>query len=208
MQYIGTKYNSLTITSEPYIRRDRTETRSWVKAICHCGIEKEYRLRQIVNGLAKSCGCRRAEAMRANFTKHGKSKHPIYKAWWGMKDRCYAKNNHHYKNWGARGIVMCDEWLNNFQAFYDWAIANNWNKGLELDRIDNDGNYEPSNCRWVTTKVNTRNRGSNKLDMEQALTIRKLFSTRAFTKQELANIYMVSYSTVQGIVQNQIWANQ
>ena len=76
----------------------------------------------------------------------------IYETWQDMKRRCYNKQNARYDSYGGRGITVCDEWLNNFQSFYDWAISNGYSDDLTIDRIDNDGNYEPSNCRWSTAK--------------------------------------------------------
>lgn len=83
----------------------------------------------------------------------------IYTAWKNIKMRCYDPKIPGYKNYGARGIKMCDEWFNNFEAFYEWSLANGCEPGLTIDRIDNDGNYEPDNCRWVTQTVNANNRG-------------------------------------------------
>ena len=75
-----------------------------------------------------------------------------------MKARCLNPNSHKYHAYGGRGITICDEWANNFQAFYDWAMANGYREDLTIDRRDNDGNYEPSNCRWVTNEAQCNNR--------------------------------------------------
>jgi hypothetical protein len=89
---------------------------------------------------------------------HGLHDHPLYARWKGMKVRCYNKNAIQYCDWGGRGIIICDEWKNNFKTFYDWAITSGYKKELHLDRINNDGNYEPTNCRFVTQAQNNKNK--------------------------------------------------
>lgn len=89
---------------------------------------------------------------------HGLSKHPLYSVWEYMKARCYNKNTIRYNNYGGRGIRICDEWRNIPKAFIEWGLSNGWQKGLQIDRIDNDGNYEPSNCRFVTNRKNNLNK--------------------------------------------------
>lgn len=93
--------------------------------------------------------------------KHGKKGTRIYNIWIRMKVRCYNKNYDRYKDHGGRGIVMCDEWKHDFMTFYNWAMDNGYKEGLTIDRIDNDGNYEPNNCRWSTPKQQCNNRRTN-----------------------------------------------
>ena len=90
----------------------------------------------------------------------------LYHRWKGMKRRCYNKNFKQYKDYGGRGISVCEEWLYSFRNFYDWAMSHGFSEELEIDRIDNDGNYEPDNCRWVTHKVNANNRKRKYVDSE------------------------------------------
>jgi hypothetical protein len=93
---------------------------------------------------------------------HGLTKHPLYRVWRSIINRCYDKKTPAYPDYGGRGIKMCDEWRANFKSFYDWAMNNGWIKGLQFDRFpDNNGDYEPSNCRITTPKQNYRNRRSS-----------------------------------------------
>ena len=99
-----------------------------------------------------------AEQSQTGNYKHGLRNTRLYRIWAGMKNRCYNQNDSHYSRWGAKGIVVCDEWKNDFQAFYDWAICHGYSDELTRDRIDNDGNYSPDNCRWATVKEQNCNK--------------------------------------------------
>lgn len=92
---------------------------------------------------------------------HGYSKSKLYKILNGMKNRCYNKNAYNYSYYGGRGITICDDWLNDFMTFYDWAINSGYKEGLSIDRIDVNGNYEPNNCRWKTSKQQCNNKRNN-----------------------------------------------
>lgn len=88
---------------------------------------------------------------------HGLCKHPLYSKWCGMKGRCYQKNHTKYKNYGGRGITVCEEWKNDFLAFYNWSLANGWEEGLTIERNDVNGHYEPENCSWIPMSDQSKN---------------------------------------------------
>ena len=93
---------------------------------------------------------------------HGLRRTRLYGIWNGILQRCFNPNRQKYKNYGGRGITVCDEWRNSFKAFYDWAMANGYRDDLTIDRIDVNGNYEPSNCRWVDAKLQAYNKTTSK----------------------------------------------
>lgn len=123
--------------------------------MCDCGNIKNINKYHLIYGMTKSCGCL--------VNKHGESYTKLYDVFSAMKQRCYNKNNKSYVNYGKRGIAVCDEWLHDNSLFFEWAMNNGYKEGLQIDRIDVNGNYEPSNCRWVDNKVNCNNRRNNVL---------------------------------------------
>ena len=125
---------------------------------CDCGAEAMVRANSLKHGRTKSCGCLRRDSNNTKKTTHGLSKTRIYNTWHAMKGRCKLESNANYPRYGGRGISVCKEWNDSFDEFYKWAMANGYQDGLSLDRIDNNGNYCPSNCRWVTRDVQNNNR--------------------------------------------------
>lgn len=127
--------------------------------LCECGNETTMRSDSLRSGDVKSCGCYKIE----KATTHGLRKTKLYRLWAGIKNRCYNKNEPTYKNYGGRGIKVCSDWFSDARAFCEWARANGWKPGLTIDRVDNDGDYTPSNCRFVTHAINSRNTRSTRI---------------------------------------------
>lgn len=125
---------------------------------CECGNEIIVTTIDLRRGHTKSCGCLRKEIVGATHRTHGKRHTRLHSIWATMKERCDLKKRRDYKYYGGRGITVCDEWRNDFQAFYDWAMANGYLDDLTIDRIDVNGNYEPSNCRWITIQEQQKNK--------------------------------------------------
>lgn len=128
---------------------------------CDCGKETVVFTGHLKDGHTTSCGCHlnHIRANRQCHFKHGLRNHRIYRIWIGMKKRCYDRSDPKYYRYGGRGITICDDWLNNPKVFYDWAMRNGYKDDLTIDRINNDGNYEPNNCRWTTNLIQSHNRG-------------------------------------------------
>lgn len=141
-----------------------------------------------------------------NYHKHDMSHTKLYRCvWTGVKQRCLNSKTKDYERYGGRGITICDEWKKDFVTFYNWAMNNGYKEGLEIDRIDNDGNYEPKNCRFVTPTVNIRKQSQTKLAFSEVMDIRNAYSLGCFQQKEIANAYGVSTGLINLIVNNKIW---
>lgn len=130
---------------------------------CTCGKRCEVRSDHLRYGLVQSCGCYNSETTAERHTTHGGCHSRLYPVYRTMLARCGNPNNHEYHNYGGRGIEVCEEWKNSFSAFQKWALENGYDETAKrgdctIDRIDVDGNYEPSNCRWVDLVVQARNK--------------------------------------------------
>lgn len=150
----------------------------WKCECTACGGEKVVHAGKLKSGEIKSCGCMH------RFYSHHQTDTRLYHIWCTMKARCNRPSSHKYKNYGGRGIKLCQEW-NKFENFYEWAMSHGYQEHLSIDRIDNDGNYEPDNCRWATAKQQANNTRSNK---------KYTYKGESLTLAELSTKYGVKYN--------------
>jgi len=156
--YIGEKFNRLLVVDET-----SRKGRGYSICLCDCGNITTVRHDSLSTGKIKSCGCLHDEISKSgnNRRQHGMWGTRLHRIWLAMKNRCRNPNFFEYHRYGGRGIKVCDEWQE-FLPFYNWAITNGYKDNLTIDRIDNDGNYEPSNCRWATIQEQNANKGKRK----------------------------------------------
>lgn len=206
-------------------RLNNNKTRSFWKCLCKCSAIIYLSSDQIKTCSPRSCGCYKQKRegnknYHAYHTTHGlskgKTRHPLLRMWKNIKQRCYKKNNKSYKNYGAKGIKLCNEWYD-VKKFYEWCINNGWNKGLTIDRIDSNKNYEPSNCQFLTPSENSKkvfvenpflNKGSNHKDAilneEKVLEIKKRIKNGE-RNYEIAKFYEIKQNIVYQIKKNKTW---
>lgn len=152
---IGEKFHYWTIIYQSE-NRSKDGSIKWV-CKCKCGTIKEVNGQDLKRNKTKSCGCLQKEIAKKKSFKHGLINHLLYKIWVNMRYRCKNINAGNYKCYGGRGIKVCEEW-NDFKVFYNFAIDNGWKPELQIDRINNNKGYEPSNCRFVTRSENQKNK--------------------------------------------------
>lgn len=159
----GHRYGRLTVLRmAPRVKGRGVE---WV-CKCDCGKETVVKANSLRQGNTKSCGCLHREILIRRNRKHGRAargnKSRLYGIWSRMRQRCSDPGTEDYERYGGRGITVCEEWQD-FQAFHDWACANGYRDDFSIERIDNDGDYEPDNCKWIPMERQARNKRNNHL---------------------------------------------
>lgn len=157
---IGQKYGMLTVMEklDPFIDKGGRKRQKY-RCVCDCGNTHDVEIHHLLSGKIKSCGC-----LRNNPNPRNNS-HPfvgtrIYQIWGNMVNRCTNPNNPAYKDYGGRGIAVCNEWRD-FKEFHRWAVENGYSDSLQIDRIDNDRGYYPDNCRWADRVTQANNKRTN-----------------------------------------------
>jgi len=156
------KFGRLTVLGE-LPNRSKDGRIMW-RCLCECGATIERTAKTVRTGNTKSCGCINKERLTLRNkagAKHGMSNTPTFNVWTNMKERCLNPNHNSYHRYGGRGITICDRWLESFQNFYD--DMGPMPEGMSIDRVDVDGDYEPSNCRWATSEEQSNNRANNRV---------------------------------------------
>lgn len=177
---IGCKFGKLKVLGKSNKRTKSREIK--YKCVCDCGNVTYVTAGNLRHGNVKSCGCAKRKRV------HGKTHTRLYNIYRGMKARCYNKNYQAYKNYGGRCIRICDEWLNDFMNFYNWAYENGYDDNLTIDRIDVNGNYEPNNCKWATRKQQNLNTRQN---------VYLTYNGKTQTMKEWAEELNIHYKVIQ-----------
>ena len=185
----GQKFGKLTVLE---LSEYGNGYRKW-KCKCDCGNICYIPTKTLRNGTAKSCGCLRISLLRARVSKHLMTNTRLYKIWKNIKKRCYGNTSYLTKNYKDKGIIMCEEWKNDFKIFFDWAIKNGYDNNsprgvCTLDRINYNGNYEPENCRWISIQEQQLNKSTNR---------RITFNNETHTISEWAKIINIKPKTLE-----------
>lgn len=164
-ELIGKRFTKLLVVEVLPTYKSGKNYKRKVRCKCDCGGQIDTRPELLKNGRSKSCGCLSRQRLHEGRFKHGLYLHPLYKIWVGIKQRCYNVDSSEYHNYGAKGVVMCDKWVNNPEVFIRWGIENGWEKGLQVDKDIipmklgiQPMMYSPEMCCFVTPEVNSNNR--------------------------------------------------
>lgn len=216
---IGKTFNRLTILSTPVRNKTDKSVKTYVDCLCTCGVQKSIDFHTVMLGTTQSCGCLQKEiaaeigkksskevaaAIGKLNTKHGNCRRSgqtrEYNSWLNMKQRCYNAANNRYYSHGGRGITVCSRWKDSFENFLE-DMGPAPSKSHTVDRINNDGNYEPGNCRWATPSEQARNRRSS-IPLEVAKEVRSLKSNSDLSVKQIAAQLGVKINTVRRVLED------
>lgn len=172
---------------------------------CRCGGHVSVAASDLRSGHTRSCGCMASECTATRNRKHGMSHHPLYRLWCSMRARCKYPSATNYSYYGGRGIRVCDEWEDDASTFIEWAKAHGYRRGLEIDRIDNDGPYAPWNCRFIPHVKNSRKRRNAQIDEAAAEKVRRALCGYAGSIRDLAESFGVPYMVIWHIAHGNTW---
>jgi hypothetical protein len=169
--------------------RDETDKRrkKWI-CKCSCGAIDSVNIDNLKRGASTRCQRCKGKLYSKRMATHGESKTRLYYVWLAMRNRCYRPGVNGYEHYGGRGIKVCKEWREHFEPFKEWALSHGYKYGLEIDRIDNNGDYCPENCRWVTRTQNMNNTSKTK---------HILYAGRQYTITELADQFNLSRDLIR-----------
>ena len=180
---IGDKFNRWKV-----LKKDKNKSTFWI-CQCDCGTIRSIKATALYLETSKSCGCYNIEQLKARKT-HGESNTRLYSIWESMKARCYYKKHNKYKDYGGRGITVCEEWKNSFESFRDWALQNGYKDNLTLDRINNNKGYLPENCRWVTQSEQCKNKRPKESKYFSGLTLKEIYKKADEKNLKRLTVYM------------------
>lgn len=183
-ELIGERFTRLTV-----LLVSRVKGNPFATCLCDCGKHKKIYINSLQSGATRSCGCLQKEHVKSRVSENKKMFPKEYNSWSSMKQRCMYKKSHKYPRYGGRGIVICDRWVDSFDKFINDMGPKPSDKHT-IDRIDNDGNYEPSNCRWITNKEQSINRGNTilvdidgkKMTLIEVMEIKKWTYSKAYSE--------------------------
>lgn len=161
---IGQVFSRLRVEGPEFVIKTRNSgrPRSHVVASCECGTIRCVTTSELISGHTRSCGCFKSATTSIRMKSHGDSKKRLYRIWSGMISRCKYENRKDGSSYKQRGILVCKSWAMSYESFREWSMSSGYKHNLTIDRIDNDGNYEPSNCRWTTEIQQARNTRRNR----------------------------------------------
>lgn len=193
----GQRFERLTVIK--YYGKANDRHSLWV-CECDCGNEKVISGNSLKAGLTKSCGCLNNERVKNLKLSHGEAGTRLHRIWKNIRQRCHNPNHPRYKDYGGRGITVCDEW-DSYESFRNWSLRNGYSDNLSIDRIDNDGNYEPENCRWATILEQAHNKG-RKTDIAE--------DCGSAIKGQRIDIYVADHDEAlsRGRITREVWAER